>query len=127
VKNIVKVVMPALVAAGMVGAAYGADDSQSSKPAAAEPGATMNQPNKDAQQKPNESAKPAKDSAQSQQPSNEVTAQMKQLDADRDGTISKAEAKKLKGLSEGFDAADKNKDGVLDSSEFAAAISDMKK
>lgn len=43
-----------------------------------------------------------------------------QVDADRDGKISKAEATAVKGLD--FAKADVNKDGSLDRSEYAAAI-----
>ena len=32
----------------------------------------------------------------------------------------------MKGMTEGFDTADKNKDGKLDIAEFTAAVSQMK-
>ena len=52
---------------------------------------------------------------------------MKKLDRDKDGTVSKTEAEKIPGLSEQFDVADKNKDGVLDSAELAEAMKAMHK
>jgi Ca2+-binding EF-hand superfamily protein len=50
---------------------------------------------------------------------------MKQLDADKDGTISKAEAEKMKGLTEIFDTADETKDGKLDAAELNKALGGM--
>ena len=88
---------------------------------------TMEQPDKaksDPAAKPNDHATT---STQGQQPGKGVTAQMKDLDTNGDGAISKAEAGKMKGMTEGFDAADKNKDGKLDTAEFTAAMSQMKK
>jgi EF hand len=93
----------------------------------AEPGTTMEQPDK---AKPDQAAKPndqGNAANQGQQPNKDATAQMKDLDTDGDGTISKAEAGKMKGMTEGFDAADKNKDGKLDAGEFTTAMSHMKK
>jgi EF hand len=87
--------------------------------AAADQGTSMPQPDKakaDQAAQPDQAAKPAKD----------ATAQMKTLDTDSDGTISKAEAGKMKGMTEGFDTADRNKDGKLDTAEFTAAVSQMK-
>jgi EF hand len=86
---------------------------------AADQGTSMPQPDKakaDPGGQPDQAAKPAKD----------ATAQMKTLDTDGDGTISKSEAGKMKGMTEGFDTADKNKDGKLDSAEFTSAMSQMK-
>ena len=87
--------------------AIAADDS--TKPAA-DQGTSMPQP-------ADQAAKPDKDAA----------AQMKSLDPDSDGTVDKAEAGKMKGLTEVFDAADKNKDGKLDTGELATAMSQIKK
>ncbi len=47
---------------------------------------------------------------------------MKKLDLDKDGTINKTEAEKMKGLSEIFDTADENKDGRLDAAELSKAM-----
>lgn len=83
-------------------------------------GTSMSQPDKaksDQGTQANESTKPDKD----------VAAQMKALDPDGDGTVDKAEAGKMKGLTEVFDVADKNKDGKLDAGELAMAISKIKK
>ena len=57
----------------------------------------------------------------------DVKKAMKKLDRDKDGTVSKTEAEKIPGLSEQFDVADKNKDGVLDSAELAEAMKAMHK
>jgi EF hand len=81
---------------------------------AADQGTSMPQPDK---AKADQAAKPAGD----------ATAQLKTLDTDNDGTLTKAEAGKMKGMAEGFDAADKNKDGKLDAAEFTAAMSQIKK
>jgi EF hand len=97
-----------------------AADEPTTKPTA-DQGTSMPQPDKAAvdQNSPsNQAAKPA---------AGETTAQMKSLDTDSDGTISKAEAGKMRGLSDGFDVADKNKDGKLDAGEFATALSQVKK
>lgn len=61
------------------------------------------------------------------QPAKDATAQMKELDANGDGALTKAEAGKMQGMSEGFDTADKNKDGKLDAGEFTTAMKQMKK
>ncbi len=103
-----------LSGAGLV--AVAADEP--TKPAA-DQGTTMEQPDKattDQGAQPNQAATPAKDAA----------AQMKDLDADGDGAVSKAEAAKMKGIVDGFDAADKNKDGKLDAGEFKTAMSQIK-
>jgi hypothetical protein len=94
---------------------------------AADQGTSMEQPDK---AKPDQAAKPADQgnaANQGQQPAKDATAQMKDLDTNSDGSISKAEAGKMKGMTEGFDAADKNKDGKLDAGEFTTAMSQMKK
>ena len=54
-------------------------------------------------------------------------ADFKKLDTDRDGALSKEEASRMQGLLELFDAADANKDGKLDPSEFARAAAALKK
>ena len=109
--------LSALLLSGASFLAVAADDAM--KPAAGQ-GTSMPQPDKakaDQTAQPDQAAKPSKD----------ATAQMKALDPDNDGTLTKAEAGKMKGLAEGFDAADKNKDGLLDATEFAAALAQMKK
>lgn len=86
----------------------------------ADQGTSMPQPDKaatDQGAQSNQANKPATDS----------TAQMKALDADGDGAISKTEAAKMKGMTEGFDAADANKDGKLDANEFKTGMSQIKK
>lgn len=50
----------------------------------------------------------------------EKVAVFDRLDADKDGFVSAAEAKQMKGLSESFGAADRNGDGRLDAAEFEA-------
>jgi EF hand len=108
--------LSALLFSGASILAVAADEPM--KPAA-DQGTSMPQPDKakaDQAAQPDQAAKPAKD----------ATAQMKTLDSDSDGTISKAEAGKMKGMTEGFDTADKNKDGKLDTAEFTAAVSQMK-
>jgi len=97
---------------------------------AADQGTSMPQPDKaatDQAAKPatDQAAKPATDQAAA--PDKDATAQMKSLDPDSDGTVDKAEAGKMKGLAEVFDAADKNKDGKLDTGELATAMSQIKK
>ncbi|MEO6023706.1 MAG: hypothetical protein ABIP64_11430 [Burkholderiales bacterium] len=84
------------------------------EPAKSEPGTSMPQPDK---AKSNEPVKTSTD----------VSAQMKILDPDADGTVSKTEAAKMAGLTEVFDKADKNKDGKLDAGEFATALGLIKK
>ena len=102
-----------LTAASMT--AFAAD-----QPAKSEPGTTMPQPDKATSDQGAPTNQPAK-------PTADVSSQMKTLDTDGDGTISKAEAAKMAGLAEGFDKADKNKDGKLDAGEYAAAVSQIKK
>jgi EF hand len=109
--------LSALLLSGASFLAVAADEP--TKPAA-DQGTSMPQPDKakaDQAAQPDQAAKPGKD----------ATAQMKTLDTDSDGTLTKAEAGKMKGMTEGFDAADKNKDGKLDAVEFTAAMSQMKK
>jgi hypothetical protein len=48
------------------------------------------------------------------------SAAFSKLDTNKDGYISKAEAKKDKELSKSFDSLDANHDGKLDPAEFAA-------
>ncbi len=76
------------------------------------------EPTKPTDDKATQGAKPA---------GSDVAAQMKGLDTDGNGLIGKTEAEKMKGLSEGFDVADGDKDGTLDASEFAAALAKIKK
>jgi hyperosmotically inducible protein len=45
------------------------------------------------------------------------------LDADRDGYVSREEAKPLRGFDQAFSEADDNRDGKLDAAEFAKAQS----
>lgn len=92
----------------------------------ADQGTTMEQPDKS---KPDQGAKQndqGNAAIQSQQSGNDPKAQMNDLDTDGDGAVSKAEAGKMMGMTEGFDAADKNKDGKLDAGEFTTAMSQMK-
>ena len=105
--------LSALLFSGASFLAVAADEPM--KPAA-DQGTSMPQPDKAKADQPDQAAKPAKD----------ATAQMKTLDTDSDGTVSKTEAGKMKGMTEGFDTADKNKDGKLDIAEFTAAVSQMK-
>jgi Ca2+-binding EF-hand superfamily protein len=53
-------------------------------------------------------------------------AAFKQLDADKDGFVSKPEAERMKGLVAVFDTADENKDGKLDVAEFSKATATAK-
>ncbi len=46
----------------------------------------------------------------------------KQLDSDQNGTVSRAEARSITGLVQGFDAADRDRDGQLNPAELAAAL-----
>ena len=64
----------------------------------------MPQPEKTQSNQGTQAAKPA---------GNDAAAQTKGLDTDDNGLISKEEAGKMKGLSEVFDVADKDKDGTL--------------
>lgn len=48
-----------------------------------------------------------------------------QLDTDKDGFVSKAEAEKHKDLSAAFAKADANADGKLDPNEFSAALATL--
>ncbi len=88
---------------------------------AADQGTSMPQPDKA------KSDQGTTTSDQSAKPSKDVTSHMKSMDTDGDGAISKAEAGKMKGMAEGFDAADANKDGKLDAAEFATCMAQMKK
>ena len=54
-------------------------------------------------------------------------ADFKKLDVDKDGAIGREEAARMQGLPELFDAADANKDGKLDPSEFSRAAAALKK
>jgi hypothetical protein len=102
------------------GAAFLANAADEPAKPAADQGTSMPQPDKakaDQGAQTNPADKPAKD----------ATAQMKDLDANGDGALSKAEAGKMQGMNEGFEAADKNKDGKLDAGEFTTAMSQMKK
>lgn len=47
-------------------------------------------------------------------------ADLGKLDTNKDGNISKAEARKDKELAKAFDSLDSNKDGKLDAAEFSA-------
>jgi Ca2+-binding EF-hand superfamily protein len=55
-------------------------------------------------------------------PSTDPTQLLKQLDTDKDGFVSKAEAEKLHALSRVFDESDANKDGKLDLKELTRAL-----
>ena len=81
-------------------------------------GTSMTQPDKAKTDQGTQAAKPV---------GTDTAATMRGLDIDGNGLISKEEAEKMKGLSDGFDVADKDKDGTLDANEFAAAVSQIKK
>lgn len=51
-------------------------------------------------------------------------ASFAELDADKDGYVSKVEARKDRAVEAGFAAADRNKDGRLDRAEFATIVAD---
>lgn len=53
-----------------------------------------------------------------------ASQQFDQLDADKDGIVSRQEAVRMAGLPEHFDRLDTNKDGKLDALEFAALYRD---
>jgi Ca2+-binding EF-hand superfamily protein len=48
--------------------------------------------------------------------------QLRELDLDGDGLVTKAEAARIAGIAERFAKFDANKDGKLDRSEFAALV-----
>lgn len=104
--------LAALLISGVSVSAFAADEP--TKPAA-DQGTSMPQPDK---AKADQAAKPA---------GSDAAATMRGLDADGNGLISKEEAGKMKGLSDGFDVADNDKDGTLDANEFTAAVSKIKK
>ena len=104
----------ALLLSGASVLALAADEP--TKPTA-DQGTSMPQPDKATDQS-TQAAKPA---------GNDAAAQMRGLDTDGNGLITKEEAGKMKGLSDGFDVADKDKDGTLDANEFTAAVSQIKK
>lgn len=54
-------------------------------------------------------------------PPAESNATFEQLDADRDGYVSREEAKALEGFAAAFDSVDDDQDGKLDAEEFAKA------
>jgi hypothetical protein len=109
----IPVALSALILSGASFLSVAADDT--TKPAANQ-GTNMEQPDK---------AKA--DQGAQVDASKDTTTQMKSLDADGDGAISKAEAGKMKGMADGFETADANKDGKLDANEFTTAMSKMKK
>jgi EF hand len=128
--RLLTLILPSLMLAGTSAASIAADKADKPYP---DQGTTMEQPSKagtDQGAQPSVPAKPASEgTAQSNQPkpSTDASAQMKTLDTDNDGTVDKAEAGKMKGLSDHFDMADKNKDGKLDAAELATAVSMIKK
>lgn len=109
--------LSALLLSGASLLAVAADDPK--KPAA-DPSTSMPQPDKPKSDQGTQAS-------QADKPATDAAAQMKILDPDSDGTVDKAEAGKMKGLTEVFDAADKNKDGKLDVHELATAMSHIKK
>lgn len=78
----------------------------------AEP-ATPADPQQDASAVPATPAEPA-------QPANKVT--WSELDADKDGALSKTEAAPVDSLSQAFDSADGDKDGSLTADEYKAYL-----
>ena len=50
-----------------------------------------------------------------------VDAEFRKLDTDRDGYLSREEAKKIRGFDRAFTEADDNRDGKLDAAEFTKA------
>ena len=107
--------LPLVLSALLLTGAVAADEKRK---ATADQGTSMPQPEKTQSNQGTQAAKPA---------GNDAAAQTKGLDTDDNGLISKEEAGKMKGLSEVFDVADKDKDGTLDASELAAAVSKIKK
>ena len=107
--------LSALLLSGASVLAFAADEP--TKPTA-DQGTSMPQPDKAKTDQSDQAAKPA---------GNDAAAQMRGLDTDGNGLISKEEAGKMKGLSDVFVAADKDKDGTLDANEFTAAVSQIKK
>ena len=107
--------LPLVLSALLLTGAVVADEKTK---ATADQGTSMPRPEKTQSDQGTQAAKPA---------GNDAAAQMKGLDTDDNGLISKEEAGKMKGLSEVFDVADKDKDGTLDASELAAAVSKIKK
>lgn len=105
------------------GGVFAADDTQK-----------QSDPSKQTQtQQPsgNTSANPGMENSDAASPPNQsstnrAATDMKSLDTDKDGSISKAEAAKMQGLVAKFDAADANKDGRLDQAEYAVATASMK-
>ena len=107
--------LAALLFSGVSVSVLAADEP--TKPSA-DQGTSMPQPDKAKADPGAQAAKPA---------GNDAAATMRGLDTDGNGLISKEEAGKMKGLSDGFDVADKDKDGTLDAAEFTAAVSQIKK
>ena len=105
--------LSALILSGASFLAVAADET--AKPTANQ-GTTMEQPDKAKADQGTQADK-----------SKDATTQMKSLDADGDGAISKAEAGKMNGIADSFEAADANKDGKLDANEFKTAMSKMNK
>ena len=56
----------------------------------------------------------------------DLDTQFAQLDADRDGYVTRAEVSKVPGAAQRFDKFDGNKDGKLDRAEFSALLAAMK-
>ncbi len=104
-----------LLFSGITVFAFAADEP--TKPTA-DQGTSTPQPDKAQLDQGTQAAKPA---------GTDIAATMRGLDTDGNGLISKEEAGKMKGLSDGFDTADNDKDGTLDANEFAAAVSQIKK